>query len=928
MRRRIVGFLLAVLICGVVPQINIYAEPKDETEAKMTPEEYFKTLTPKAVLERANKDIEELYGLKNFYPTQSNGRMLNTELLEQQISEAIKDPGHFTGFDIVYGTSHGKEITHKGKVMTRYSGYNVFGDDVSTVGFPWDAGWSGTQIQNFNLKPTPWIGKNISKKFDDFPTNFGSRLPEKLTEYLGGETFEGKIIEALNAEYGDELYGTNLMYNNQNKQYENRIVYNKNTAPKGGWIKYVHVIQPPTYLSQGFGRVYLKVGTYMDVPIAAFMNTKPNDISAEFVDLPSGAMAGEEVQVSVWLRSTFPKRETTKFSWSVTRKSDGLPLTVAENQLKFSGGVAAESGEIGISKTEKRRLTVSFVMPESDVRIQFKVNEEGKEPEEVLLDNNVLDSDVLGAVKLIVPRELKLPYDMLTKKEKIYLPSSTATLQLPDLTEAKWTGNATGKLTVTNLTKELQKDFEIHNNPEINEASSVITRTPIVTYTIRRVDYGDDPMGGNWLNLDKPGTPLSKTGEVHTEGSVSRPYEYKNYYTVCTGEGENRKCEEKSETLTGTATAQFLPNTVSNTYDMYVYNGMKDVPKRKYRDEIEDNQTDSVVKKLFWTNEPYDYDVIRWMHHQDVEGKKYDWTQAPGQYKREFIQQASGSVEWDIKSSMRDEYTQARDAAAKRKNNKKLYDKAVFATDKVLQEHDYPIKSGYYFNPAGSYTFTVTTEVFKKEKPEDMTGDHKDLLNSLIDSFRYETDLMFINKEKDAVNINNVELAKKGGGFERKPGILSVKDSKSVNETSLISVLDRSKDSTRYTKEVKEIKYTDKRGGDSDKFWKMVLEGYSESYTLGKYTDYTYREYVKAGQHMYKITETSTITIVVNSGNIPLYTHANMPNGNYYIKVWFDEVNMTKGNHAYKGLEPMQGVENLDSIKVTVVGSMFDDLNN
>ncbi len=764
--------------------------------------------------------------------------------------------------------------------------------------------------------------------FDDFPTNFGSKPPEKLTEYLGGETFEGKIIEALNAEYGEEPYGANLMYNNQNKQYATKTVYDKGTAPKGGWIKYVHVIQPPTYLSQGFGRVYLKVGTYMDVPIAAFINTKPDDISAEFIDLPSGAMAGEEVQVSVWLRSTFPKRETTQFSWNVTRKSDGLPLTAAENQLKFSGGVAAESGEIAISKTEKRRLTVSFTMPESDVRIQFKVNEEGKQPEEVILDNNVLDSNILGAVKLIVPRELKLPYDMLTKKEKIYLPSSTATLQLPDLPDAKWIGTATGELTVTNLTPELLRDFEVHNNPQINEASSVITRKPIVTYTIRRVDYGDNPLGKKWLNLDKPGVPLSKTGEVHTEGSVSRPYEYKRYYTVCTGEGENRKCEEKSETLTGTATAKFLPNTVPNTYEMYVYNGMKDVPKREYRDEIEDNQTDSVVKNLFWTNEPYPYNVIRWMHHQDAEGKKYDWTKAPGQYKREFIQQASGRVEWDVKSSMSDEYAQARDAAAKSKNNKKLYDKAVFATDKDLQEYDYPIKSGYYFNPAGSYTFTVTTEVFKKEKPEDMTGDHKDLLNSLIKSFRYETDLMFINNKKIPVNINNEELTRKGGGFERKPGVLSVKDNKSVNATPLITVLDRSKDSSRYKKEVEEIKHTDKRGGDSDTFWKMVLEGYSESYTLGKYTNYNYREYVEAGQHMYKITETSTITIVVNAGNVPLYTHANMPNGKYYIKVWFDQVDMTVGGHAYKGLKTLQGIENLDSIHINVVGSMFDDLNN
>ncbi|WP_162616099.1 hypothetical protein [Paenibacillus lutimineralis] len=51
-------------------------------------------------------------------------------------------------------------------------------------------------------------------------------------------------------------------------------------------------------------------------------------------------------------------------------------------------------------------------------------------------------------------------------------------------------------------------------------------------------------------------------------------------------------------------------------------------------------------------------------------------------------------------------------------------------------------------------------------------------------------------------------------------------------------------------------------------------------------------------------------------------------NGNHYIKVWFDKVNMTDGNHAYTGLKTLQGVENLDSIKVTVVGSMFDDLNN
>ncbi|AZK45319.1 hypothetical protein [Paenibacillus lentus] len=924
MKRRIATFLLTVLICGFIPQVNISAESEELTKTKITLEEYLKTLTPEEVLKRANKDMEELYGEKNFYPQKAYGRQLNTALLQQQIDEAIKDPKKFKGFDIVYGTSHGTTITHKGQTMQRYSGYNVFGDPVSTDGFPWDAGWSGTKIQNFQLIPSPWISKKFDNLFNDFPKNFDGELPDQLLQYLPDATFEGKIIEALNKEYATQLYGEYLMYNNQNKQYAGSRVYDRGTAPKGGWIKYVHVIQPPTYLSQGSGRVYLKRGTYMDVPIAAFIETEPSDISAEFVDLPSEAMAGDEVHVSVWLKSTFPERETAKFTWSVTRKSDGLPLTAAENQLLFGGGVAAESGPIGISKTEKRRLDVSFTMPESDVRIQFKVNEDGKQPEEVILDNNVLSSDI----KLNIPQQL--PYDMLTKKVKLHLPSNTATLVLPELTDARWAGNATGKLAVINQSPGLLREFEVHNNPDVDVNSSTIIRTPVVTYTIKREDYEDNPLGRLWLNLDKPGIPLSKIGTIHYEGSVSRPYEYTHSWPECSGEGEKRTCVTKSETREGTATAHFTSDTLTKVYDMYVYNGMKDVPKREYRNEIEENHTDSVAKKLFWENEPYTYDVIRWMHHQDENGNKYDWTQAPGQYIRTFIQQASGSVQWNVESSMTDEYAQARNAAAKRVNNKKLFNKAVFATDKELQKYDYPIKSGYYFNPAGSYTFTVKTEVFKNKLPNanDMTNDHKDLVNGLIHSFRYETDLMFINNKKVAVNIKNDGLKEKGSGFERKPDFISVKDNKSVNSTPLISVLDRSKEPSRYTKKVEEIKHTDKRGGDSHPFWKMVLEGYSESFTAGSNTNYAYREYVKAGQHMYKITETSTITIVVNPGNTALYTHASMPNGTYYIKAWFDTVDMTAGNHAYKDLKLLQGVDDIDTIKVTVAGSMFDDLNN
>src|SRR5690606_23486340 len=109
--------LLAVLISGLISQVNISAESEEVTEVKVTLEEYLKTLTPEKVLQRANQDMEELYGLKDFYPKKAHGRQLNTSLLQQQIDKAIRKPKEFKGFDILYGTSHGTTITHKGKFM-------------------------------------------------------------------------------------------------------------------------------------------------------------------------------------------------------------------------------------------------------------------------------------------------------------------------------------------------------------------------------------------------------------------------------------------------------------------------------------------------------------------------------------------------------------------------------------------------------------------------------------------------------------------------------------------------------------------------------------------------------------------------------------------------------------------------------------------
>lgn len=940
MKRGIWLLLFVVLLCSFLPQTKVFSqEESDFKNGDLL--KYLQTLTPELVLEQANKDMKELYGFNNYYPSKTEWGSFNRNLVQKQINEAIKNSKKFTGFDIVYGSSHGDEITHHGQKMNRYAGYNVFGDPVSTDGFPWDAGWSGIQIHNLRLIPEPWNDKVKKNKFDNFPAFFKDQIPAKFKEYNPNLTFEGQILTALNRKYIEPVrvkYGDYLMHNNKDSEYKNFYVYTENGAPDGGWIKYVHVIQPPTYLSQGFGRVYMK-STYMDVPIAAFAATEGNDISAEFEGLKSSAAAGDKVSVSVLVDSSFSKAVNPTFSWTLTKVADDRSLTKEADQLQFieNAGGAAASGTIHIEPGGKRRLGVTFKMPDSAVRIQFKVNADGKSPKETYLGNNVLDS-YPKAVKLAEPQSF--PYDMLTKKVKITLPTNTVTLKLPDLLEAKWDGNATGSLNVYNRTETLIRDFKVHNNPPVDEDSESITRTPVVTYTIMRKDFShngkyDDPENSKYVNLDDPSQPLRRTGEIFYEGSVSRNYTYTEYVQKCTGSGEDEKCESVPETRHGTVTENFDSDTVVKPYEMYVYNGTEKLAPHKYRDEIDNNQSDSFRKNLFWTNEPYKFNVIRWMNHRDVENKEYNWTKVPGQYERVFTQQASGHVEWKKTSPMKTEYNQAREAAASKKNKKSLYDKAVFATDRELQKYDYPVKSGYYFNPAGSYTFTLNTVVFKDKKPGDMTADHKTLLDALIHSFRYESDLMYINNKKQAVNIHNDGLEPKSGGFKRKTGVLTVQNNKGVNGVKLIDVLDRTDDESRFAQHIEEIEHTDERDGESHVFWKKVMEGYSESFTETSHKSLKYREYVREEQHIYKITETSKITIVVNPDNVPLYTHANMPNGQYNIKVGFDNIDVAKlaGPNGQKfayseKLEELMGVKNLDSIRVTVTGSMFDDLNN
>lgn len=956
---------ISLLICIILLlNFNTFSSVKAENDLG--------ELTPSSVFEQINSDMNALYDKKNYFPSSIKIDGKDTPYRQDVIQKRIQDTDNkkIKLFEIVYGKGHGGEI----KGIPRYLGYTNLGDDAPSEGFPWDAGWSGMKIQDFNLVPNPWKDERVKKlykiksnDFNHFNLN-NPKLPltnenrQKLQKYLEDGTFETAIQTGLNDKYAGVQYSKYMhIYNERLKTKE---IYDRDAKPNTGkWVDYVHILQPPTEISWGYGRIFIEDDdnperiTYMSIYIAPFqLIEKQADLDVKFEILPDMKAAGQEVDVTVKVKSTFKKKIHSNYYWEIS-DSAGKPLS----GLKFEGDAEAKLGVLTFSPDEKEKLLhTSFTMPDSDVRIKFSINEEGKEPVEEYLVNNTIQSQP-NAIRLIEPPvPQRFPYHVLSMKKNFPLNNGNpivAKLSLPDLSQAEWTGNATGAVTVKRngvldknnkgVKSDLLQNFSVTGH-EVDESNEEITKYPIINTTIYRTDFGDDPVKKNWLlPWSDYSKPKSLIAEMGYGGSVSRPYKFKycDYRKVERDGKEVDECVER--TGYGTATANFIPGTDQEQFDMYIYHGKQEIKKPNFENKIDHNYNTSKNIKLLWENEPYEYDVIRWMSHQNLDGKDERWEAVDGKYKRHFTQQASADIQWTLDSTMEQEYKKARDAARKGENIKASYDKAVFATDHELRRHAYPIKSGYYFNPAGRYTFTVETVTYKETQKD--TQDHKDLVQALIDSFRYESDLMYITNDKNryAVNIKGEKLdpdERNRGGFVKKTGTLTAINNKGVNGLELLTVLNRDEEPKRFTKNVEKINHeqvdrikniADPKNPNTEtngthQYWKMTMEGYKQSGTEDSYNNYNYREFVK-GKEMYKITEKSEITFIINQNNLDVYTHANMPNGEYTIKVWMEDIDLgDKKQHAYSKIEKplLKGIESLDQITVNVTGSMYDDLNN
>ncbi|HEX9061450.1 MAG TPA: hypothetical protein VF941_14815, partial [Clostridia bacterium] len=338
---------------------------------------------------------------------------------------------------------------------------------------------------------------------------------------------------------------------NDKKYFSNQVV-NPPKSIKDHLEDYLAVISPPTDYSWGIGVAFYYLGPASKIQSRySLFYLKPikfgDDISAQFEDIPSSAEGEDDVvTVGVKVKSTFDKKlSNVGVKWQITKKTDGtvVPATYLGYSIAGEGNIPEIPSKDDPEKGE-RMLYASFKMPNSDVNVKFEINKDGKNPEEITLDNNSIEA--LIKVKYHIRQEFDLDYNILTRKVMFPLANGDIKAEL-SLPEGSWNGNATGTLGVNNEAPDLFKDFKDMNNDPVNEDETTIRRAPQIHTTFRRIDFGDDPQHGNYLSWPNPWEPKERAGDITFSGSVSRPYKY-TYHS---------DDKDSEETGYGTANADF-----------------------------------------------------------------------------------------------------------------------------------------------------------------------------------------------------------------------------------------------------------------------------------------------------------------------------------------------------------------------------------
>jgi hypothetical protein len=425
-------------------------------------------------------------------------------------------------------------------------------------------------------------------------------------------------------------------------------------------------------------------------------------------------------------------------------------------------------------------------------------------------------------------------------------------------------------------------------------------------------------------------------------------------------------------------------NKPNNTKDIIVkiYNGKeKGMPGSpsgpSITPKIDDNDSNQSVKHMDWKSKELPLEVIRLMYYEDKDGGLYNpkKTIANRNAKRDFFSQNEADLAWGVAPGhlLEDEYRHDRELAKARNYTIGDAQKAVFASDVSLQTgtYPYPVMSGYYFDPAGTYTFTLTTKLYRNKDTaavatvqyndtDGATPEHQRFVKRLIESFRYESSMVYINpRTQEAVGIDNsgYGVVDNGRGYaiDRGPGLDKAYVGFAGNELVGVEV------TKAYTKDsVVELAHSipphaEPSGPDNqidihyhidipesvtDRDFQYVLEGYALSGTRNSRSDYKYTEYVADSEHVYIVTETTIVTIRVKAAKNRLYTHARMRNGNYYVRAYSADIDLrgigsggtAEENefwqlaylHNASANKTLRGYV-LDAMEIQVVGSLYGD---
>jgi hypothetical protein len=450
----------------------------------------------------------------------------------------------------------------------------------------------------------------------------------------------------------------------------------------------------------------------------------------------------------------------------------------------------------------------------------------------------------------------------------------------------------------------------------INQASAIIRKSAQITATLKREDFDDYPHYPIPYYADND-IDMLRSGLINTDGEVSRRAGYLWY---CGGHGtraNGTKIPCGGHVAYEDIEASFSDIADEVEYTANVYNGLEELPYIKQLTREKTKSSEKFKYNLHWEGTHYPFKVVRYMCHLDEANREYGWEAVNGQYERTFIGQSSGTITWQTVQTMEDFYEKDRKAATNRLTGQGNYDHAVFATDKLLQNYSWPIKSGYYFNPGGTYQCTVYTAQYKNS--EGGTAEHAQLVEAVKNAFCYDSALIYVNKNQNYGKLGDITMATPRGLLKTE-----TPEAEKKKKTTWIST-------------------TSKRAEEAviavDDLYKEVMEGYKESWTEDSYKAYKYLERTDktvSGQDIWLVEET---TVVYFKVGIPpelhqkLYTHVNMKNGDYAIltkvgKIEFDfeeYLNLAdSGEYEHDSVLTMDAF-NLDGIKVTVSGSMYDD---